>query len=172
MACKLLVDIGMCRLRMWMDHKQDGLGTNIAAKDDVTGVTVDVSVTGYADDVKELNMVRDADEAAEVIARSGAILDGIISDVKMKQNSSKAEHVACFFGKGQDSNTKALHAKLIEHGLGELKGCARYLGAWLRHDGSPATCVQKRCKAAKEAYYGTGKGWRADIRVEHQGWCV
>ena len=132
------------RLRIWMDHKNDDLGTSIAAKDDVSGVTVDVSVTGYADDVEELNMVRDADEALEVVARSGSLLDGIISDVKMKQNSSKAEHVACFFGKGQDNNTKTLHAKLREHGLGELKGCARYLGAWLRHDGSPSVCVQKR----------------------------
>merc|ERR1712115_752195 len=88
-------------LHQWIQTKQDELETNIVALDNATGSTVDVSVTSYADDVKERNMVEDGQEAVQVLARSGVLLDEVISELTLTQNAAKAEHVAAFYGPGQ-----------------------------------------------------------------------
>ena len=94
------------------------------------------------------------------------MLDQEIQPAGLTQNAGKAEHIAAFLGAGQDKFTKGFHDKLQEHELGALKKNARYLGAWPQYNGSTGQVVQKRIRAAKEAYYGMGKAWRANIGLQ------
>ena len=93
-------------LAKWIDRKSNELDTSIQAIDPVSEVEVDVSVTSYADDVKEINMTTSAQDACHTIARSGVLLDQEIASSTIGQNTAKAEHVASFMGARQDVNTK------------------------------------------------------------------
>ena len=108
-------------LEEWVDTKEQELDTGVKAKDPLTAKVVDVSMTSYADDVKEINVVKDDQEALETIARSGVLLDQVITKGKLKQNIGKAEHVATFIGPGQDTYTKGLKNKFEDNQLGDLK---------------------------------------------------
>ena len=152
-------------LEEWVEKRQDDLEATIQGHDQVDDLEIDLSITSYADDVKEINVVPNAKEAVEAIGISGNLLDSIISGAKLKQNTSKAEHVATFLGVGKADETRRVKAKLEEHGLGDLKRCARYLGAWLQDDLGTTTTVRKRCLAAKEAYYSMGRAWRSKINL-------
>ena len=150
-------------LMEWISLTHRDLNSEIKATDPNTGTIVDVSTTCYADDVKELNMVTNARDAIETIARSTTLMDQIIGPIGLAQNKGKTEHVATFLGTRQDPNTKALKATLTEAGLGDLKQGARYLGAWPQYNGTTQVTVDKRCRAAKEAYYSLGGSWRKPI---------
>ena len=56
--------------------------------------------------------------------------------------------------------------KLETHQLGSLKKAARYLGAFATHNLSTQTVVDKRCHAAKEAFYGMGRAWKTSISLK------
>ena len=71
----------------------------------------------------------------------------------LDENGSKAEHVAMFFGSGQEKQTKELARLLRSAGMGELKKVSRYLGAMLSYTGSIAITIEKRCSMATEAFY-------------------
>ena len=145
-------------LTQWIQDKQHDLDTGILGVDPLSGTNLDVSVTSYADDVKEINVVRDAADARNAIARSGVLLDTIINQATLVQNTGKAEHVATFSGVGQDSSTKTRSRFLEEGNLGKLKPTARYLGAWPQHNCSTLEVTTRRCKAAKESFLRHGQG--------------
>ena len=105
-------------------------------------------------------MVRNAEDALRSIARSTVLLDQGINPCGLAHNLLKAEHVATFLGPGQDTYTKTLQQALKTNNMGKVKQAARYLGAWPHFCGHLQTVVNKRCAAAKEAYYGLGKAWR------------
>ena len=151
------------RLAQWIQDKREDLTGGVLAVDPLTKITLDVSTTSYADDVKEINVASSAEEARDIIARSGALLDSNISPATLAQNMGKAEHVASFCGLGQDSHTKKLSQYLEENNLGKLKPTARYLGAWPQHNCSTLEVVDRRCRAAKESFYGMGKAWSSSI---------
>ena len=153
-------------LENWMRRKSEDLGCSVSARDYVTGEEVDVSVTGFTDDVKELNLAVDAQEAVENVCRSTVLLDEDSSAASMGQNAGKAEHVATFLGPGQDSFTRKFKEEVDRYEVGALRKEARYLGAWPTFNGSPAEVVDKRCKAAKEAYYSMGKAWRRGVSLK------
>ena len=144
----------------WMWDKEEDLGSGIEARDPKTGKVVNVSNTVFADDLKEINMVKDAQEAIETIARSGTLLDTKLETMKMKQNVEKAEHVAMFLGSGKEVQTRKLINEMKSAGLGAVRPKARYLGAQLTHNGSPAETVQARIRGAKEAFFAMGKLWK------------
>ena len=104
-----------------------------------------------------------AEDARETIARSGALLDSNIRQATLVQNTGKAEHVASLCGLGQDSNTKKLSRYLEGNILDRVRPTARYLGAWPQHNCSTLEVIGRRCKAAKESFYGMGKAWPCSI---------
>ena len=96
-----------------MEDKKGDLESEVRAQDPVTKKMVNVSDTVFADDLKEINLVRSADEAVEAVARSGVLLDQKLEAMKMKQNVEKAEHVLMFLGaweggadQGSDEETR------------------------------------------------------------------
>ena len=143
-------------LEHWMITKDSDLATSIHAIDPHIATDVDVSVTGYADDVKEINLTTSAKDVVHTIARSGVLLDQHIAHATLGQNNSKAEHIDSFAGLRQDANTKELTGLLDEHGLGSLGPCARYLGAWPTHNGSNGILIDKRIRADKEGLLWAG----------------
>ena len=57
------------RLQTWSQSRSRDLNSVILAKDPHTGKWVDASITSYADDVKEINIAANAEEAAISIAK-------------------------------------------------------------------------------------------------------
>ena len=154
-------------LEQWIERRRSDLATSLWAVDPVTGASVDVSVTSYADDVKEINMTTSASDAAQTIARSGVLLDQAIAHSTLGQNTSKAEHIASFMGNRQNANTKEVTQLFEEHGLGTVLSSARYLGAWPTFNGSTKIVIEKRVRSAKESYYGMGtRAWRGHISLK------
>ena len=70
-----------------MERRQDDLETTIQGQDPVSNLEIDLWITSYADDVKEINVVPNAREAVEAIGISGNLLDIIISGAKLKLSS-------------------------------------------------------------------------------------
>ncbi len=92
-------------IEQWMTAKKEVLST-ITGSDPLTFKYIDVSVTVYADDVKEINMASAADEAIATIRASTNILNEGLIPVPLKQNEDKAEHILSFLGNGQEKLTK------------------------------------------------------------------
>ena len=115
-------------LAKWLAKKAEDLSSTVLGKDPMTGEEVDVSMTSYADDVKEINMVGSAQDALEKIARSTVLLDAEITEAGLKQNAGKAEHVAAFLGHGQDSFTKKLRQDLDIEGMGGARQAGKIPG--------------------------------------------
>ena len=135
----------------------------IIGKDPRTGVEVDVSVTSFADDVREFNMIRDAAEALQVIEDSNAQFDAAMQGTLLKQNVSKAEHVPSFVGAERDMYTNCFAATVHREQMGSVKRVARYLGGYCAFDGSPARAVQVRVDAAKTAFYTMAGLWKSGV---------
>ena len=94
------------KVERWVDKRNAELDSWITGRDPVTDISVDVTVTCYADDVKEINLACSDKDALENIATSTVLLDKEIQPAGLSQNAGKAEHIATFLGPGQDSFTK------------------------------------------------------------------
>ncbi len=149
-------------LEKWIHLKKETL-PSITGEDPVTQKLLDVAVTVYADDVKEINMASTAVEAIANINSSTAILNMNLVDLTLKQNNGKAEHVPSFLGKGQDKLTKQFTAAVAELKIGASKSVARYLGNFCTYDNHNKTIVETRTYKAKEAFYSLGRLWKTNI---------
>ena len=135
----------------------------LISRDPLTQEMIDVSVTVYADDVKEINMVHAAEEAIEVLTQSMNLLNEGILPLGLKQNDHKAEHVPSFLGMGHEKHSKDFATLLSEKGMDESKSVARYLGNYYAYNQSTKVTIQTRIYKAKEAYYALGRIWKTQI---------
>ncbi len=100
-------------LAHWIHTKRETL-PSITGSDPLTQKELDVSVTVYADDVKEINMASSWMEAIATISASTEILNTELINLTLKQNEGKAEHVPSFLGNGQEKHTRAFTAAVSE----------------------------------------------------------
>ncbi len=94
--------------------------------DPLTLQSIDASVTVYADDVKDINMTSNAEEAIATIRTSTEILNQGLSPLTLKQNDDKAEHVPSFLGNGQEKFTKPFTTEVRNLKMGTGKSVANY----------------------------------------------
>ncbi len=96
--------------------------------DPLTRKELNVSVTVYADDVKEINMASTAEEAIDTIQTSTDILNQGLVALTFKQNEDKAEHAPSFLGNGREKFTKPFVTEVAELKIGTSRSVAKYVG--------------------------------------------
>jgi hypothetical protein len=138
-------------LEQWSQRKKDTL-PSIIGRDPLSQQELDVSITVYADDVKEINMASTADEAVATINKSTQILDSKLTELTLMQNQGKAEHVPSFLGKGQERLTRVFTAAVAHLEIGASKSVAKYLGNFCTYDNLNKTTIDTRTYKAKEAF--------------------
>jgi len=151
-------------LAHWIHIKKERLPAIIGC-DPLSQKELDLAVTVYADDVKEINMASTATEAIATICTSTEILNTDLANLTLKQNEGKAEHVLSFLGNGQEKLTKAFTAAVSELKIGTSRSVARYLGNYCTYDNHNKTIVETRTYKAKEAFYSLGRLWKTNITM-------
>ena len=138
----------------WINNRCTQLTDHvILATDPLTGVTLEIGTTLYADDIQETNLTPDA-AALEVVEKTSTdLLNAELRALDMAQNTSKAEHIVCFFGPNSNKETAKAEKRNDDPAKGKTCDQAKYLGNICHYTGKTKYNTERRRKAFREGYY-------------------
>ena len=95
MACEQILEVYHHPIldRWWGETQQEEL----VVADPVNGVAVDVSLTGYADDVARCTVAETSEKMYMLLTNANDVVDQELQTAGMQQNIDKQEH-AVFLG--------------------------------------------------------------------------
>ena len=141
----------------WAHECISSFGDELVATDPVTGCSVDVAMSTYADDVARTLLAPSPVDMLQTINRSNFLLDKALSAISLGQNVEKQEHLPFFAGAGTDDNMRRVFSK--EFLPGNTRRAARYLGTLLHFKGNFNMEVSNRIQAADKSWAIMGKFW-------------
>ena len=153
-ACEQFLEVYHPILDRWWGETQQ---EELVVADPVSGVAVDVSLTGYADDVARCTVAETSEEMHMLLTNANDVLEQELQTAGMQQNIDKQEHVVFFAGR----YTREYNLHVYRDGMlpGRTKTAARYLGSLQHFKGNNSMEIEARQAAASQGYYAMGKFW-------------
>ena len=146
-ACEQFFEVYHPILDRWRGETQQ---EELVVADPVSGVAVDVSLTGYADDVARCTVAETSEEMHMLLTNANDVLDKELQSAGMQQNIDKQEHVF-FLGAATFVNTISM---FIEMACSQ--GAPKQLrGIWVLYSTSRATTAWKLKLDKQQLHRGT-----------------
>ena len=156
-ACVLFLEAYHPAVDSWHASLSQAVGDEFLATDPVSGQSLSLATTSYADDVSRKHVVQSADDMAHRAYLSSMLLEDALGQIELAQNEDKQAHHVVFRGPSADSNMRAAYGGDLVPS--RVVRCIKYLGGLSHYSGGNSAEISARIQAAKTGWCCMGKFW-------------